>query len=275
MLPQLESAISSAVARILRPLVRILLRSGIPYGAFADIAKRVYIDVASAEFAIAGRKQSKSRVAILTGLTRKEVLRVMRLPAHDDSEAISRYNRAARVVGGWVRDPRYWIDRGVPADLPFEGNGASFAELVRRYSGDAPPRAVLDELLRVGAVRRLEDGYIRLIGRAYVPRAGETDKIAILGTDVADLISTIDRNIRNGERPFLQRKVAYDNLPAEATVELRKLAAERGQALLEELDGWLAVRDRDVNPDAGGTGRKRAGVGIYYFEEDWEGGERP
>ncbi|MCL5965964.1 MAG: DUF6502 family protein [Deltaproteobacteria bacterium] len=269
MKPQIARAVSSAVARILRPLVRVLLRNGIPYGAFADIAKRIYVDVATEEFGIPGRKQSKSRVAILTGLSRKEVLRVTRLPAHDDSEAIARYNRAARVIGGWLRDGRFQAADGNPADLPFEGEGGTLAALVRTYSGDATPRAVLDELLRVGAVERTVEGNVRLVGRAYVPRTGETEKIAILGTDVADLVATIDHNIRNPERPVIQRKVSYDNLPAEAMPELRKLAGERGQALLEDLDRWLSARDRDATPAAGGTGRKRAGIGIYYFEEDY------
>ncbi|HEY6072929.1 MAG TPA: DUF6502 family protein, partial [Anaerolineales bacterium] len=77
---QVTQALSAAITSLLRPLVRILLRNGIPYGAFADLSKRVYVEIATQEFAIAGRKQSKSRVSILTGLSRKEVLRVKRLP---------------------------------------------------------------------------------------------------------------------------------------------------------------------------------------------------
>ncbi len=268
---QTTNALSAAVTTLLRPLVRILLRNGVPYGVFADLAKRVYVDVATEKFALPGRKQSKSRVSILTGLSRKEVLRVQRLPAPDDAGAAARYNRAARVVAGWVRDPRFKDENGAPRDLPTDGDGETFGDLVKSYSGDAPARAVLDELLRVGAVIRLEDGRVRLAARSYIPRSSEVDKIGILGSDVADLVATIGRNIDDPANAVFQRKVCYDNLPAEALPELARLAAEQGQAVLEQLDGWLARRDRDTNPEAGGTGRKRAGVGIYYFDEDVDG----
>src|SRR5512140_1048053 len=185
-------ALSAAVASLLRPLVRLLLRNGIPYRTFSDIAKRVYVDVAMEEFGIPGRKQSKSRVSILTGLSRKEVLRVRRLPSQDDLGAADMYNRAARVIGGWVRDPRFHPESGHPKDLPFDGDASCFRELVKRYSGDAPARAVLDELLRVGAVERTPEGKIRLVERSYIPKTGGIEKIGILGVDTSDLIATID-----------------------------------------------------------------------------------
>ncbi|MGE5283351.1 MAG: DUF6502 family protein [Actinomycetota bacterium] len=267
-------AASAAVTTMLRPLIRLLLRNGIPYRTFSDIAKRVYVDVATEEFGIPGRKQSKSRVSILTGLSRKEVLRVRRLTAPNDLGAGARYNRAARVISGWVRDRRFCNGAGNPADLPFEEGSSSFRELVKTYSGDAPARAVLDELLRVGTVERKPDGTIRLLERSYIPKRGEIEKIGILGVDTSDLIATIDHNISQPDAPFFQRKVCYDNLPVEALPELGRIAAARGQALLESLDGWMSTRDRDVNPSIPGTGRSRAGVGIFYFQENYrEGGE--
>src|SRR5512140_8315 len=271
---KIVQAISAAVTTLLRPLVRILLRNGIPYRTFSDIAKRVYVEVATEEFGIPGRKQSKSRVSILTGLSRKEVLRVKRLPPLDDQGAGARYNRAARVIAGWVRDHRFRDGTGNPAELPFEGGAASFMKLVKTYSGDAPARAVLDELLRVGTVQRIPDGKIRLLERSYVPKTGEIDKIGILGVDASDLIATIGHNIHRPDTPFFQRKVCYASLPLEVLPELKKKAADRGQALLESMDRWMSARDRDVTPGVPGTERKRAGFGIYYFQENYrEGGE--
>jgi hypothetical protein len=264
---QVKEALSAAVISLLRPLVKIFLRNGIPYGAFADLAKRVYVDTATKEFAIPGRKQSNSRVSILTGLSRKEVLRVKRLPPPDDLGAAERYNRAARVLSGWMRDRRFADPYGDPAVLRLEGKGATFTKLVKAYSGDEPARAVLDELVRVGAVERVEGGRVRLVERAYIPKGGEVDKIGILGVDVADLVSTIDHNIGRESLPFFQRKVCYDNLPVEAIPELRMQANGRAQMLLEALDRWMSGQDRDTNPQASGTGRVRAGVGIYYFED--------
>lgn len=272
----LNKAISAAVLQLLRPLMRILLRNGIPYGTFADLAKRVYVRVAMEEFGLPDKKQSVSRVAIITGLTRKEVSRINSLPEIEDSGTVERYNRAARVISGWVRDKRFTDSSHKPADLPLEGKGATFNELVRLFSGDVPARAILDELERVGIIKHLSDGRIRLVSHAYIPSSEEVDKLGILGTDVKDLITTIDYNLNSeAGSGLLQRKVSYDNLPEEVLPELRKLAARRGQFLLEAMDKWLSKYDRDVHKSVRGSGRRRAGIGIYYFEEELqEGGEK-
>lgn len=265
-----ETAVSSALRTLLRPLVRILLRNGVAFRTFQEHAKKVYVDVALAEMALKDRKPSHSRASVVTGLTRKEVARLAAADPGIDEGLTQGYNRAARVLTGWLRDRRFHDQRGKPASLPVSGPGQSFAELVRKHSGDMPARAVLDELLRVGAVRQLKNGRIRLAARAYVPRTGEREKLGILGTDVAALISTIDHNLQHPDDTFFQLKVAYDNLPAEATPGLRTSSARKAQALLEELDRQWSRYDRDANPKVEGTGRRSAMLGIYYFEEDNE-----
>ncbi len=270
--PRIGRALAAALERVLRPLFRVVLRNHMSFRAFLDIAKHTYVEVAASEFHIPGKKQSASRIALLSGLTRKEVQRLLEAPAMNDSDAGERYNRAARVVAGWVRDADFSDTEGNPKVLPLQDgpqNRASFAELARRFSGDIPFRAVLDELLRVGVVEKLDDGNIRLKSRAYVPESGDADKLNILGTDVADLVDTIDHNLQHGGAdPFFQRKVMYDNVPAEALQEFRRLSGTQAQALLERLDKWLSQHDRDSHPGTNGTGRVRTGIGIYYFEEN-------
>jgi len=265
--------LSSTIIRLLRPLIRVILRNGMSFNAFSSIAKQVYVSVAMQEFGIPGKKQTISRVSILSGLSRKEVQGVISqgAPAAAEEAPYERYNRAARVIAGWVRDRDFLDNAGNPVALDQEDGKVSFNRLVKRHSGDVPPRAVLDELLRVGAVERLQDGRIRLLSRAYIPRTSDLDKLEILGTDVSDLIYTIDHNLQHGATdPFFQRKVMYDNLPVEAIGAFRALAAEPAQVLLEKMDQWLSQHDRDVNSSVNGTGRMRAGIGIYYFEENLE-----
>ncbi|MFZ5621500.1 MAG: DUF6502 family protein [Pseudomonadota bacterium] len=267
-------ALTVAILRILRPLVRILLRHGVSHRTFSELAKWVYVDVAATEFALEERKQTTSRVAVITGLTRKDVARLREQTQPDARMHSERYNRAARIIGAWLREPAFRAPDGTPAVLPLQGGEASFQELVRRHSGDMPPRALLDELVRVGAVRLEADGGVRLLSLGYVPHSDVAEKINILGTDVALLLATLDHNLESGGRPpRFQRKVAYDNLPDQALPQLRTLAAAEGQALLERLNLWLAEHDRDTNPAVDGDGRNRAGVGIYYFEEPRDGGD--
>jgi hypothetical protein len=259
-------ALESALALLLRPLFRVLLRHAVPFGAFAEIAKRVYAHAAMEDFAIPGKKPSISRVSILSGMTRKEVRRVLAQPADAALEGRERYNRAARVLTGWLRDPDYADGWGEPRLLETEGD-LGFAGLVRRHSGDMPAAAVLDELLRVGAVARRDDGRLELLTRAYVPRRSEGDKTAILGTDVADLITTIDHNLQRGETdPWFQRKVMYHSVPVAALAAFQTMSSAQSQALLEKLDRWLAAQDTEVSAGVPQP-RARVGVGVYYFEE--------
>lgn len=266
----MNQALLSATQMLLQPLVRILLRNGVPYGVLAELLKRVYVHVAEKEFDIPGKKQTDSRISTITGLSRREVGRVKKVADVQDSEAPMRYNRAARVIGGWIRDERFLDAEGSPNTLPLDGSGPTFSELVRQYSGNIPARAILDELLRVGAVERLPGGRLRLLVRAYLPKTDEAGLLHILGTDVRDLIDTIDHNLRASahEERFFQRKVSYSNLPEEIIPNLRIRSRKQAQGLLEAIDRWLSVHDRDLHPEAEGTGRRRAGIGIYYFEED-------
>jgi len=265
-----HAALHAALATLLRPLFRLLLRHQVSFGAFEELAKRVYVEVALNDFGIPGKKPSISRASILSGLTRKEVQRLLAsasaLPSGEtlDSE---RYNRAARVLTGWIRDSEYLDAKGQPKALSADGDDG-FAGLVRRHSGDMPARAVLDELERVGAVRRRDDGLIELLARAYVPRSSPADKLAILGSDVADLIETIGHNLENVEAdPRFQRKVMYVSMPASALPAFRKRSAADAQALLEKFDRWLAAHDVANPPSHPDAARARVGVGIYYFEE--------
>lgn len=264
---QLSSALTQAVIRVLQALIRVLVRHGMALPAFVELAKRAYVEVALNDFAIPGRKPSVSRAALLTGLTRKEVQRLVEGQGPGAPETALPENRAARVVAGWVRDADFHRADGEPLPLRFDGAEPTFSSLVRRHSGDVPPRAVLDELLRVGTVERGDDGLLRLMARVYIPRASDAAKLGILAADVPYLIGTIDHNLQGLEPSRFQRKVMYDNVPTEAMEEFRALTARHAQELIELLDRWLAQHDRDANPAVRGHGRVRAGVSIFSFEE--------
>ncbi len=260
-------ALAAAVRSVLRPLVRVLLRNKVDVWTFVEYVKQIYVDVASKEFPAAERKPSVSRVSLLTGLTRKEV---SRLWEQDESAGVdtSRYSRAANVITGWIRSPGYQDSNGDPLEIALDDSRRSFSELVRRFGADVTPRALLDELLEAGTVERTPANRLRLLTRGYVPRTDDSEKLGILGADVADLISSVDHNIVNPpEQAFFQRKVAYDNLVAACLPELRERAGRRGQTLLEALDEFMAANDRDANPSVSGDGRHRAVIGIYYYEE--------
>lgn len=264
-----STVVIHAIVRILRPMVRLLLRYGVSAGAFEELVRRVFVEVAEKDFRYEGKKQTTSRISVITGLNRKEVARIQKLPPVEHTEVDERYNRAARVLTGWLRDKEFRTKAGAPAVLPFDGKG-SFTELVNKYSGDMPARSIADELMRVQAIEKTRNNGLKLIAKGYIPNDSVVDKLQILGTDTADLISTIDYNLtHNKEEARFQRKVSYNNVPVEHIEAFRKHSARLSQQLLERLDAWLASRDRDEYPNLKNKNKakSRIGLGIYMMEE--------
>lgn len=263
----LAPVLTRSVERLLAALFRLLLRQGMSFTAFEAIAKRVYVEVALREFTIPGKKPSISRASILSGLTRREVQRLLAESESAPREDAQRENRAIRVLGAWTRDADFVDPQGQPRMLELHEGRASFAALVRRHSGDMPVRAVLDELLRVGAVQRQDDGRIALVQRAYLAR-GVADKLDHVGSDGADLLRTIDHNIEHAGNPRFQRRVMYHHVPPREVQAFRKYSAAQAMALLVRLDRWLAGKADDNNELQSPS--VRLGMGIYYFEETLE-----
>ena len=145
-----NKTLNASIIKLMYPLVRFLLRNGVAYGTFSELVRKVYVDVAFSDFAPEGKRQTVSRVSALTGLTRKEVKRLLELETPDDAAGRQRFNRGVRVISGWVNDRRFQDTDGNPAKLPLEGRRKSFALLVKEYSGDIPTRAMLAMLEEAG-----------------------------------------------------------------------------------------------------------------------------
>ncbi|WJW74621.1 DUF6502 family protein [Thiohalobacter sp. IOR34] len=254
--------LTETVYRIMRPLARVLLRNGVAFHTFAEVAKKAFVDIAFEEFGTEGRKQTISRVSALTGLTRKETKRLHELGSLIDEAAIQRYNRAVRVLSGWQNDPDFRDSDGRPATLPIEGGISSFHELVRRYSGDIPTQAMLAVLEAGGSVQRLGE-QVCLKRPAYLPADDPCEGLRILGADTAELIATIEFNLRMPpEQRRFQRKVSNHQIRKDALQRFHALAAEKSQALLEELDEWLARHEAGDDENA-----CYASLGIHYAED--------
>jgi hypothetical protein len=262
----------SAYRKIMEPLVRILIRNGVSFSELIEILRSVFVEVAERDFAIPGRKTSQSRIAILTGLTRKEVAKQKNILESGAPNVVTNLNRITRVLVGWHTDPEFTGPYGLPLDLPFdEPGGASFVELCRRHSGDMAPRAMLDELLRVRAVEKLSTGTFKVLMRAYLPQTMNPDYLERFGEVVGSYIGTHEYNLQRqaSARGRFERIVfADDGLREELIPAFEALIQMKAQNLLIEIDNWLS--SQELSPGAAPKSRKRVktGLGIYHFLED-------
>jgi len=258
----------AACRYLLHPLVRILLRHGVSYGEFSDSVRGAYIDIAQNELVPPDRPQTEARIAILTGLTKREVLRIRNLDGEDDDGV--GLNRIARVLQGWSQDPQYLGPYGLPLEVPFEGATMSFEELVRKYAGDVPARALLEELVRVNAAIEMDDGYVRLLNRTYLPSPLDPVGLERLGNVVNYFIDTVDFNLqkkRQGEGRFERYAMTMEGLSPQAFQRFDALIREKGQELLEVLDDWLGQNETKGGHKLPSSDAIKTGVGIFHFIE--------
>lgn len=255
-----KESLSRALALMLKPLIRLLMAQGITHAEFSEVAKEVYVETALRNFdSSAGI--NKSRIAILTGLTRKDVKSVIdRTLEADPSE--KNISRPMRVLTGWYSDPKYTGPYGIPLELPYDGSesdGKTFVNLVREYSGDMAPRQMLDQLINAGSVVEVEGRY-KAVRRDYKFSTLSPEFITRLGEVGYRVFSTAAKNIdmEMEGSGYFDRMVFADDGCTDSTIEkFDAYIKVKGQALLEEIDTWFAT-----NASAE-TGEERKDTGLY------------
>jgi hypothetical protein len=261
--------LAAAVAKILAPLVKILIRQGVAYGTFAEWVRKSYVDVAFAELKESNKKATITSVSAMTGLTRKETKRLNELNMVDMPIVSQRYNRAIRVISGWLEDSRFHNGVGELKKIPIEAaNEASFSDLVKDYSGDMTTVAMLD-LLKSADCISVDGDEVSLVKHAYIPQGAESsaEKINILGTDVSELLGTIAHNLNAPKDKLLfQRKVSNHSLDPSEVENFKRYSTQRSQALLEDLHHWLVQREVGEGGENVEHSGQYVAVGIYYTE---------
>jgi len=265
--------IVTACLRWLRPIARWLLKSGVTWKEFAELSRVVFVDVAAQEFGLRGRATNVSRIALLTGMTRREVRRyreaaiatpIADLRAEDD------LNHASRVLAGWHLDAEFIDELGRPRLLEARGEGTGFALLVRRYAGDIPATALVKELLRSGSIERTADGQYRALRRFYMPRAMDGQAVERSGAVLADLATTVEHNLSRdaAEPPRFEGRAQNRHIDPRQLPAFRAFMEREGQAFLERCDEWLSAHEAQADEHAATL---RLGVGVFAIQENQVG----
>jgi hypothetical protein len=257
----------TATAHLLSPLVRLLLDVGIGAREFQEIARLEFVRAAVTKGTASNPPAvSNSDVAMLTGLTRRDIARLRNLDAARPLLIEVGYHRAERVLSAWCHDPEFRDERGNPARLPVRGERRSFGALVRKHSGDPRVRTLLRELERVKAVRRAADGKLEVVRRNYAPMSLSSIGIEEVGRQAHDHLRTLIHNLRHPDQPLYQRRIQNVNLtPSQAATLLRYLMTQ-ADAVMTALEGELSDPSSDRS-DPRKQPPIRLGIGVYLFQE--------
>jgi hypothetical protein len=264
--------IHSAILLVLRPIARALLRGGVGYREFSEISKAAFVDVATSDYGLRGRPTNVSRVAVMTGLTRKEVRRIRERDLDGDHVNRAKDTPIAQILHRWHTDTEFLSAAGEPLPLDFLGDSKSFASLVRKYGGDVPPGAMRTELERINAIEVLDDDQLRPTKRiAYNMNLHERlsgGLTKILYPAALNLAHNLQRSDNSEWWSNLVTHTKY--LRDNDRGRYMRISNDRISEFAKSIDdmqaGFESLYDENVDGDPS-EGRS-LGIGIFYFEED-------
>lgn len=253
-----------------------MLRHGLTTYDFSRVANIAFVQAARDILREQGKPLSFSRVSTITALHRHVVSDIVNSGESSAGDLAEdkdyRRNRLARVLTGWFESPEYTDAEGRPRNLPVDGPAPSFATLVHAFSGDIYPAIILDELVHVGAIRKVKDGSLRAVNRRYTLGGADPAAIEHLGRTARDVLGTLEHNLAAPvESRHYDDGVVSLSLDCAALPLFRRLLRERGAAFLQDIEGWISEHEMPSAP-----GALRAGVIVQMFvESKEEPGESP
>jgi len=256
-----------AIQRLLRPLVRLMLSHQITYPYLIGLLKSLYVDVAEEDFQVNGKRQSDSRINLLTGIHRKDVKR-LRSDVKVTSEVPENISTGAQLIGQWLGSAEFTDDKDKPLALsvkPMPNSKPGFDELVQKVcKQDIRPKVILDEWLRLG-IAHIEDGYVILNTGAFTPQKGFDEKAFFFGKNLQDHISASSENLLENKPPYFDRSVYYDKLSEESVHELSELADTLGMRALTEMN--KAALSRQHKDEKQAQSNHRINFGVFNYSE--------
>jgi hypothetical protein len=266
----LPGPLLQAVRRLLRPLVRLMMQSGLTYPILADSLRRLFVEIAVTDILIDPKARSDSRISLLTGVHRKEIRRLREMPP-DPLEAPDIVTLASQIVARWIGSAPFADDQGRPKPLHRIGNGEtepSFVDLVASVTSDVRPRAVLDDLLGHDAVFVDAADRVQLHAEAFIPRPGGEEQLFYFARNLHDHVAAAVGNIgATGSALFLDRSVHYDRLTVAQARELREYARAAAMRALLDVNRRALELTADSVPAADGPADQRVNFGAYVFDE--------
>lgn len=267
---RIQKQVLKALLTALRPIAKMLLRNGVGFREFNEISKAAFVDVATQDYGLRGRPTNISRVAVMTGLTRKEVRRIRDKIASGEESVVSRTTPLGAVLSSWYAHNDFLDSSGIPMALPFDGEAPSFTDIVKRAGGDIPPGAMRTELKRIGAIEEVE-GLLRPVKRYASPIGEDEQLVEGLVNGLYPLASAVAHNSdpARTSNAWLQRTVLTDAVRREDISRLRRISHDRLEEFTEAVDDLYAayetLHSSDKDKDAAKSGT--IGVGVFYFED--------
>ena len=270
-----SNLVLSSVLRLFKPAARLLLRHGVSYRSFCIPLKRVFLEAAEQELDARKMPKTDSALTLLSGVHRRDVRELLR-DADPSAATAARQPKslASEVVARWMFEPAYrhvaGKRKGPARPLARGPQPGSFDSLVASVSQDIRPRAMLDELLRLGVAKETEEG-VELVADGFIPREGFAELSSLFADNLHDHLAAATANLQ-GDANFLEQSIFVDQITAASAAQLQKAAVLAWKQAFETVMSQAQERfDADAQHTEPTERNQRARFGIYFYNTPMDG----
>jgi Family of unknown function (DUF6502) len=260
-----------ATLAAIRPLIRLLVRNGITYTVLVAALKESFIEAAHQEFKCSSSKPaSDSAISLLSGVHRRDIRNLTRKNAPRQPPLQQSISASSQLVARWLSAPEYADNNDQPAKLPRSGTANSFDALAMSISSDVRPRAILDDLIRLGLAKEDELG-VELVVQGFIPRTGFKELTEQYQNNLHDHIAAASANLMadKPEKGFLEQAVFVDQLSQESAHHLHTVATQAWRSAFKLIMREAQARfDHDQVHTKKSKRRHRARFGVYFYASD-------
>jgi Family of unknown function (DUF6502) len=249
---------------MLVPFAGILLERQLRFSDGEEMLKKAFVNACIAALRMKNQNPTVSAISVATGLQRRDVKRLINSSPDALSHKPSAVERCRLM---WATDKNYLDGNGRPRSIPrTETPGQySFATLAAAISKDIPPRALLDELVRNGAVEVAND-VVTLVHVEYQPPKDQDALFKQASLNIGDHLAAVLNNIVGKEQPLLERSIFADGLTLAGARHGAELARTTWANALPTLASKLQLL---VDIDEGNPNNScRVRIGMYAYYED-------
>jgi len=234
------------------------------------------VSVVTDEYGLRGRPANVSRVAAITGISRKEIKKIRDQLQTQRWTPAMEASPANLLLHFWHYDNDFSTESGVPAPLATDGD-LGFSGLVRRYAGDIPVGAIKDALKSAGVIEE-RNGIVYVCKRYFQPENLDSDFIRNISFSIKSLAGTVVHNAKlvsrddysrslNETHGRFERFAWSDRLNDESRAAFRAWVRKEGAGFVERADHWIGKNEYSKNLWEDEEA-KSMGVGLYFFEEE-------
>jgi hypothetical protein len=244
-----------------------MVKHGITYTSFTSALKKCFVEAAFDELSENKKSATDSALSLLSGIHRRDIRNLTRLANSTPSPLRRPISASAQLVARWMSDPNFLDAKDRPLELARSGTNLSFDALAAMTSTDVRPRALLDDLVRLGLAKETEDS-VTLLVQGFTPKTGFLELSEQFQNNLHDHLAAACSNLSQ-DKGFLEQAIYVDELSEESAEQLHKSAALAWRQAFKSVMREAQVKfDFDQSNTKKSKRKYRIRFGSYFYSSD-------